>query len=203
MSRTTQSARIPTGEVDGLFGAVVKVMSRRMFGKVPESMGVMWHHKDVLKASMGYGRKVEKWDAVDKDVVAYAAMATAAYIGCSWCLDFHYFLSHHKGLDETKAREVPRWRESTLFSPVERRAMEYAEAMSQTPVAVTDELSAALLEDLGPAGLVELTARVGFMNATARGNVAMGIHSEEFADACGLPPLSAPSARAATVTSVA
>lgn len=200
MNATT---RIPNAEVDGLFGAVVKVMSRRMFGKVPESMGVMWHHKGVLKASMTYGQKVEKWDEVDKNIVAYAAMATAAYIGCTWCLDFHYFLSHHKGLDEAKAREVPRWRESTVFSPVERRAMEYAEAMSMTPVAVTDELSAALLRDLGPAGLVELTARIGFMNATSRGNVAMGIHSEEFADACGLAPLSAPSTGVAKVTSVA
>lgn len=200
MNATT---RIPNAEVDGLFGAVVKVMSRRMFGKVPESMGVMWHHKGVLKASMTYGQKVEKWDEVDKNIVAYAAMATAAYIGCTWFLDFHYFLSHHKGLDEAKAREVPRWRESTVFSPVERRAMEYAEAMSMTPVAVTDELSAALLRDLGPAGLVELTARIGFMNATSRGNVAMGIHSEEFADACGLAPLSAPSTGVAKVTSVA
>lgn len=200
MNATT---RIPNAEVDGLFGAVVKVMSRRMFGKVPESMGVMWHHKGVLKASMTYGQKVEKWDEVDKNIVAYAAMATAAYIGCTWCLDFHYFLSHHKGLDEAKAREVPRWRESTVFSPVERGAMEYAEAMSMTPVAVTDELSAALLRDLGPAGLVELTARIGFMNATSRGNVAMGIHSEEFADACGLAPLSAPSTGVAKVTSVA
>jgi hypothetical protein len=27
------------------------------------------------------------------------------------------------------------------------------------------------------------------MNMTARMNVALGIHSEEFATACGLPPL--------------
>jgi hypothetical protein len=27
------------------------------------------------------------------------------------------------------------------------------------------------------------------MNATARGNIALGIRSEHFADACGLPPL--------------
>jgi alkylhydroperoxidase family enzyme len=67
--------------------------------------------------------------------------------------------------------------------------MEYAEAVCQTPVAVTDELSAALLADLGPAALLELTAKVGLMNATARSNVALGIRSEHFADACGLPPL--------------
>jgi alkylhydroperoxidase family enzyme len=72
--------------------------------------------------------------------------------------------------------------------------MEYAEAMSQTPPTVTDELAAALLEALGAPALVELTARVGFMNASARGNIALGIHSQEFAAACGLPPLATPPA---------
>ena len=59
--------------------------------------------------------------------------------------------------------------------------MEYAEAASLTPPAVTDELSDALLEDLGAAALVELAARVAFMNMSARMNVALGIRSEEFA----------------------
>ena len=194
------TARIPSAQVDGLFGQLVKLMSRRMFGRVPESMGVMWHHQAVLKASMSYGRKLESWDKLDKDLATYATMAAAASIGCSFCLDFGYFMAHHKGLDEAKAREVPRWRDSPVFTPVERRAMEYAEAMCQTPVAVTDELSAALLEDLGPAGLLELTARVGFMNATARGNLALGIRSEEFADACGLAPLAQASAGVASRT---
>ena len=92
---------------------------------------------------------------------------------------------------------MPRWRESAVFTPVERRVMEYAEGMSQTPPGVTDELSAALLDDLGPAGLVELAARVGLMNATARSNVALGIRSEQFAASCGLPPLAPRSVAAA------
>ena len=45
-------------------------------------------------------------------------MAAAAEIGCSFCLDLNYFLAHDRGLDAAKAREVPRWRESTVFSPV-------------------------------------------------------------------------------------
>jgi hypothetical protein len=37
--------------------------------------------------------------------------------------------------------------------------------------------------------LLELTARIGAMNMTARGNVALGIRSQEFSASCGLPPL--------------
>ena len=182
-------ARIPAIEITGIYGALLKTISRKMIGQVPESTGVFWHYPAVLKDLMGFGRKVDSWNRLDPNLASFAGMAAAASIGCSFCLDFHYFLTHNRGLDETKAREVPRWRESTVFSPLERRVLEYAEAMSATPPAVTDELSAALLEDLGAPALLELTARIGTMNMTARGNVALGIRSQEFSASCGLPPL--------------
>jgi AhpD family alkylhydroperoxidase len=183
------STRVPPTQITGIFGSLLKTMSRRMFGQVPEGLGVMWHHPAVLKDTMSFGRKAESWNRLDPNLASFAAMAAAGAVGCSFCLDLHYFLTHNKGLDETKAREVPRWRESDAFTPVERRVMEYAEAMSQTPPAVTDELSAALLEDLGAPALIELTTRIGVMNMTARGNVAHGISSAEFSASCGLPPL--------------
>jgi AhpD family alkylhydroperoxidase len=187
------NTRIPAAEVTGLYGGLMKLGARRMLGKVPESIGVMWHHRRVMLDLMSIGRKSEKWDTLDPSLASFATMAAAAAIGCSFCLDLHYFMAHNHGLDEAKAREVPRWRESEVFTPVERRVMEYAEAMCETPVAVTDELSDALLADLGPAALLELSARVGLMNATARSNIALGIRSEHFSEACGLPPLAAPS----------
>jgi AhpD family alkylhydroperoxidase len=185
----TTESRIPPTPVTGAYGALVKFASRRMLGRVPDSVGVLWHQPAVMKDAMGIGRKVEGWRELAPNLASYAAMASAAAIGCSFCLDFNYFMAHNHGLDEAKVREVPRWRESTVFTALERRVMEYADAASQTPPAVTDELSDALLDDLGPAALVELAARVAFMNMSARMNIALGIHSEEFADACGLPPL--------------
>ncbi|AYF96975.1 carboxymuconolactone decarboxylase family protein [Protaetiibacter intestinalis] len=181
--------RIPPTEVTGLYGALVKFAARRMVGRVPDSVGVLWHHRPIMKDAMGFGGKVERWNELDPDLASYATMAAAAFIGCSFCLDFNYYLAHNHGLDEAKVREVPVWRESQVFSPLERRVMEYAEAASQTPPAVTDELSDALLAELGPAALVELAARVGFINMSSRMNVALGIRSEGFADACELPPL--------------
>ena len=190
----TNDARIPSTKITGIYGGLVKMMARRMLGGVPDSLGVMWHHPAVFKDVMGFGRKADKWDRLDPNLASFATMAAAATVGCSFCLDFGYFMVHNKGLDEAKAREVPRWRESEAFSSLERKVMEYAEAMSQTPLAVTDEMSAALLEELGAPALVELTTRVGAINLTARGNVALGIRSQEFSAACGLRPLATPRA---------
>ncbi|MBD5784878.1 carboxymuconolactone decarboxylase family protein [Cellulosimicrobium terreum] len=187
----TNDARVPAIEITGVYGSLVKTMSRRMLGKVPDSLGVMWNNPAVFKDMMTFGRKAEKWDRLDPNLATFARMATAAIVGCGFCLDLQYFLAHDHGLDEAKAREVPRWHESDVFTPTERRVMEYAEAMCQTPPTVSDELSDALLADLGAAALVELAAKVGFMNASARSNVALGIRSQELAASCGLAPLAA------------
>jgi alkylhydroperoxidase family enzyme len=120
-------------------------------------------------------------------------MATAAFLGCSFCLDLGYFQAHNEGLDLTKAREVPRWRESDVFTPLERDVMEYAEAMSQGSPTVTNELSARLLAQLGAPGVIELTAWIGLANLYARSNIALGVTAEGFSEACGLAPLARPS----------
>ena len=192
----TGTARVPATEITGVYGGLVKTMSRRMLGQVPDSAGVLWNHPRVFKDLMGFGRRSERWDVLDPELATFAHMAAAAAVGCGFCLDLHYFLAHDRGLDEARAREVPRWRESDVFTPTERRVMEYAEAMCRTPVEVTDELSAALLDELGAAALVELTAKIGMMNATSRVNIALGIRSQELAEACGLAPLARPSATA-------
>src|SRR5256885_8105875 len=194
MASTT---RIPKAEITGPYGFLLKRFSRKMLGEVPDALGVMWHNRAVLTSSMGFGRKVQKWNQLDPNLKSFAHMAVAAQIGCSWCLDFNYFHAHNEGLEEVKASEVPRWRESTVFTPLERDVMEYAEAMTETPPQVTDELFARLLEQLGAPAMVELTSVVGFANSAARGNVAMGIESQGFSKACTLP-LAQPSARYAT-----
>jgi alkylhydroperoxidase family enzyme len=183
------TTRIPTAEITGVYGAIAKRYSKKVLGRVPEPLGVYWHNRPVLQATMGLGAKAQKWNACDLSLKSFAHMAVAALVGCSWCLDYGYFQAFNEHLDLDKAREVPRWRESDVFTPLERDAMEYAEAMSQTPPTVTDELSARLLNRLGPAALVELTAFIGIANMNTRGNVALGIESEGYADSCELKPL--------------
>ena len=184
----SSTPRIPKAEISGLYGYLLKRFTRKLFGDVPEPAEVMWHNRAVLTSMTGFGRKTQKWNRLDPDLKSFAHMAVAALVGCSWCLDFGYFHAHNEGLDEAKASEVPRWRESSVFTPLERDVMEYAEAMSETPPRVTDELFARLLEQLGAPAMVELTAWVAFSNMTTRSNTAMGIEAQGFSKACKLPP---------------
>ena len=157
------------------------------FGAVPEPVEVTWHSPAVAQAALQFGAQVGSWDRADASLKTFAHMAVAAQVGCSWCLDINYFAAQTQGLDLAKASQVPRWRESELFTPLERDVLEYAEAMTNTPPTVTDELSARLLERLGPAAMVELTACIAFANLSTRSNTALGITSQGFSDACVIP----------------
>jgi alkylhydroperoxidase family enzyme len=156
-------------------------------GVVPEPAGVLGHNPKVAKDAPEFGRMVSEWDAVDESLKSFAHMAVAAQVGCSWCLDYGYFQAQNENLDMAKASQVPRWRESDVFTPLERDVLEYAEAMTNTPPTVTDELSERLLGRLGPAAVIELTVYISFSNLSTRNNVALGIESQGFSAACSIP----------------
>ncbi|WP_256840020.1 carboxymuconolactone decarboxylase family protein [Ornithinimicrobium faecis] len=181
--------RIPKANLSGPFARMLSAYARRTYGEVPDFAYVLLHHGPLTRALLGFERKLAKLSACDPQLKAYAVMASAATVGCSWCLDFGYFLAHTEGLDEEKARQVPMWRDSTVFTPLERDVLAYAEAMSVTPLEVTDEMVASLHERLGSAALVELTELIAVENMRSRANSAMGLASQGFADSCDLAPL--------------
>ena len=157
------------------------------FGKLPAPVAASWHSPDVAMATFELGGRAAAWDAVDESLKTFAHMAVAAQVGCGWCLDIGYWAAGAYGLDLEKASQVPRWREADVFTPLERQVLGYAEAMTATPPTVTDEMSADLLEELGPKGLVELTAHIAWSNLSTRNNSVLGIESQGFSADCEVP----------------
>ncbi|MFC7263517.1 carboxymuconolactone decarboxylase family protein [Streptomyces lutosisoli] len=175
--------RVPKAELPAeLSGNMIKQL-----GAVPEPVEVVWHSPKVATSNLEFSAKLAEWDAADASLKSFAHMAVAAQVGCGWCLDVGYFQAQNQNLDLAKASQVPRWRESEVFTPLERDVLEYAEAMTNTPPTVTDELHAGLLDRLGPAAMVELTAYIAFVNMATRNNNANGITSQGFSDACEIP----------------
>jgi alkylhydroperoxidase family enzyme len=163
----------------------------KQLGVVPEPVEALWNNPGLAADIQEFSAKVATWDAVDASLKTFAHMAVAAQVGCSWCLDINYFAALNQNLDLTKASQVPHWRKSDVFTPLERDVLRYAEAMTNTPTTVTDELSASLLERLGPAALVELTVFIAFANMAARANTAHGVTSQGYSDECEIPLASA------------
>ena len=141
----------------------------------------------MLFGILGFERKVAKWSALDPTLKTLATLTAAAEIGCSWCVDFGWFLAEKDGLDLEKLQHVRQWRDSDVYTPVERAVIEYAEAMTVTPPTVTDAMVANLRAELGDAAVIELTAIVAVENERSRMNAALGLVAQGFSAACRLP----------------
>ena len=78
---------------------------------------------------------------------------------------------------------------SALFSDLEKAVLEYADAMTHTPVEVPDALFQRLREQFSEAQMVELTATIAWENYRARFDHALGIPAEGFSEGayCALP----------------
>jgi len=162
--------------------------SRRRYGTVLDPVAAVGHNTPVGLAYGLFELQVERWRTLDQGLKDLAVMAAAATIGCSWCMDFGYWESVMKhDVRAEKIRAVPRWRESDVFTELERLVLEYAEAMTGTPPSVTDEMVERLRDHLSEAQLVELTAIVAVENLRSRINAALGLTAQGFRDQCEIP----------------
>ena len=112
--------------------------------------------------------------------------------GCAFCLDMHVKEARLHGERELRLHHVAIWHESPLFTPRERAALAWTEALTRlAPTGVPDELYAEMREQFSEQELSTLTFRVMTINAWNRVNVAFrtppGAHDKAFGlDKAGL-----------------
>jgi 4-carboxymuconolactone decarboxylase len=94
-----------------------------------------------------------------------------------------------EGVTEDQLRNLAEFEAGSSFTELERLALRYAVAMTQTPVDVSDELFDGLRRHLDPRQMVELTSAIAWENYRARFDHAFGLESEGFSDGafCPLP----------------
>ncbi|CAA9276820.1 MAG: FIG01126393: hypothetical protein [uncultured Chloroflexia bacterium] len=180
-------ARISLQPPDTPLLRAAKAYSKRMYGDVLQPGLAFAHNTRVLLTYVRFERSLARWNRLDDDLKGLAVMASAATIGCAWCMDFGHWTEHARGMDSGKLRAIPFWRDSDAFSGLERLVLGYAEAMSTTPPQVSDDMVAALSEHLDQAQLVELTMMIAVENQRSRFNSALGLTSQGFSDRCELP----------------
>ena len=176
----------------GPLARIAYAVARRRYGKVPDPMTVWAHHRGVMLATIRHETAVARWKALDPACKSLAVLRAAQVIGCPWCIDFGSFLSKDEGVTPEQLRDLHRWRESDVYTAEQRLCMEYAEAASATPIAVTDDLVASLRDALGEKAVVELAMMVALENERSRFNGGLGCVSQGYAsEACAVIPAQA------------
>jgi alkylhydroperoxidase family enzyme len=178
--------------------------SRRRYGIVLDPLAAVGHNTQVGLAYGLFEFQVERWRKLDRGLKDLAVMVAAARIGCAWCMDFGYWESTMKhDVPAEKIRAVPHWKDSGAFTELERLVLEYAEAMTDTPPSVTDQMVERLSGHLSATQLVELTAIVAVENLRSRINAALGLTAQGFKDRCEVPAVGGAAAAAGAAGSSA
>jgi alkylhydroperoxidase family enzyme len=175
-------------EPRGLIGRMAFRWGRRKFGTTVQPLQAAAHHTGVLLAAGATETAAEKgWKTLDPELRWLAIQRVSSSIGCSWCIDYGWYLGHQERIDPAKVTEVSRWRESAVYDETERLVLEYAETASATPAVVDPQVVVQLTERLGEKAVVELAAWVALEHYRSRFNAGLGLRSQGFAESCAVP----------------
>ena len=108
---------------------------------------------------------------------------------CEFCIDLGSEVARRHGLSDDELLALAGYRDSACFDEVDTVVLDYAVAMSNTPVDVPDELFARLREHFTDRQVVELTHVIALENHRGRFNLALGVGSAGFSDGmvCAVP----------------
>ena len=101
---------------------------------------------------------------------------------CAFCVDINSATLAKRGVSTEKIDAVDNWSDSALFTPDERLALEYAEAMTLNRV--DDDLRTRLKRIWNDDAVIELTGLIAFQNLSSKFNAAMDVPSQGF---CRIP----------------
>jgi AhpD family alkylhydroperoxidase len=173
----------------GLFIRIVYWFTKRRLGRVPAPVGIMAHNRAVLAASAAFELTFERAHALDPRLELLASVKVASLVGCRFCIDIGSALARAQGIAEAALLDLPVYDTSQRFSELEQRVLDYAVAMTETPLVVPRALFEQLRAALGVPALVELTAAIAWENYRARFNHAVGATEEGYSSqvVCLLP----------------
>jgi alkylhydroperoxidase family enzyme len=183
-------------EPKGIIARLSFWYAKRRFGRMAEPMAAAANHSGVLVAVGALETAVQMGlKKLDPTLRWLAIQMAASTIGCSWCIDYGYYLGMNEGIEPAKVRAAGQWRDSDLFDEREQAVLEYAEKASGSPAQVSDELAARLRTFFSDAEIVELAAWVALENLRSRFNAGLGLHSQGFSESCEIPPAASDQAK--------
>lgn len=154
---------------------------KRIAGKVGASLKVQAHRPSIAWFANLFGLAIEKSGTVERRIHFLAQLRAAQIVECPFCIDILPALGKKSGvLTDEEINAVSHYFDSDLFSIREKVALEYAEAISKTPLKVSDEMFGRLKNYFDEKQIVELTASIAYENYRARFNHALGIESDNF-----------------------
>ncbi len=156
---------------------------------MPEPFAVAARHGHIFSAMSGFEMALERAKRVPIRYKALGELRAAMVVGCEFCVDIGSMIARESGLTDDELRDLVDWRASERLDDVDKLVLEYADAVSASPVEVSDELFDRMREHFDDEQLVELTAAIAWENWRARFNWAFGLGKEGYSEGAYCVPV--------------
>jgi AhpD family alkylhydroperoxidase len=124
---------------------------------------------------------------LEESLMELVKMRASQINGCAFCLDMHSKDARKAGESEARLYLLPAWRDSSLYTPRERAALAWTEALTLvSEKGAPDELYAELLQHFSEKEAVELSLAIAMINVWNRLNVAFRVQHPVSAEDSGL-----------------
>src|ERR1700754_1843065 len=122
---------------------------------------------DVYDAVLALGRAAAK-AGLDKQLLELIKLRASQINGCAFCVQFHILQGESVGIPADKLNLVVVWREAPQFSPRDRAALAWTEAVTLLPNGVSDEVYAQANAEFSERELTYLTSAIAAINVWNR-----------------------------------
>jgi AhpD family alkylhydroperoxidase len=126
---------------------------------------------DAYAAVQALGKVAAK-AGIDKQLLELIKLRASQINGCAFCVHYHILQGESLGISTDKLNLVVVWREAPQFSPRERAALAWTEALTQLAGGVSDEVYAQASAEFSQRELVYLTSAIASINVWNRFGVA-------------------------------
>ena len=158
---------------------------RRKYGAVLES-ALLWARLPRLFLGVAhlYGAIDRRSATIEPALRALVTVRVSQINHCPFCVDLNTAALLKRGVPFSKVEVLDRWRTGNAFDVKERAALDYAEAITRSDAAVTEDMTTELRNHFDDDGIVELTGLIAFQNMSSKFNSALGVPPQGF---CELP----------------
>lgn len=149
-----------------------------------ERLNYQQQSPELFRKFAEFSMQVEK-SAIERSIRDLVFLRSSQINGCAFCVDMHVKQATIHGEHPLRLHHVAVWRESPLFVPRERAALEWTEALTRIPPhGVTDEIYDRVRTQLSEKEVSDLTFVVIAINAWNRANIAFkyvpGTYDKEY-----------------------
>ena len=129
---------------------------------------------DAIKAMLAFSAATEKL-GLEKPLLELVKLRASQINGCAFCVDMHAADARKGGETERRLYAVSVWRETPFFTPRERAALAWTEAVTQISArGAPDDVYAALNAEFTPKEQMDLTLAISMINCWNR--LAISFH---------------------------